>query len=69
MSTVRADSSYLATIPTVVRGAAKNLLRRSGITAKRTKALYASIDREFWPIYRRCAPFTLTSIERMYALY
>jgi hypothetical protein len=27
------------------------------------------IDLEFWPLYERCKPFTMTSMERMYALW
>lgn len=33
------------------------------------KGLYYDIDREFFDIYEKCKTYTMTSIERMYALY
>ena len=33
------------------------------------RILFPDLDPEFWDLYEKAAPYTLTSIERMYALY
>jgi O-methyltransferase len=48
---------------------AKSLLAKAGLTVTRTGALYDAVDSDFWEIYRRCSPYTGSSIERMYALF
>ena len=37
---------------------------------KRKSSIYSDIqEEEFWAFYEKCKPFTMTSVERMYALY
>ena len=43
----------------------KKLLRRR--QGKRDR--FADLEPEFWPLHDRCKPFTMTSTERLYALY
>jgi hypothetical protein len=33
------------------------------------KKITIDMDKDFFPIYKQCKPYTMTSIERMYALY
>ncbi len=35
----------------------------------RTRAKFIDLDAAFWPIYDKCRPYTMTTIERMYDLY
>jgi len=35
----------------------------------RTRGKFVDMDKDFWPIYDLCRPYTMTSIERMYDLY
>ncbi|MDR1896887.1 MAG: TylF/MycF family methyltransferase [Prevotellaceae bacterium] len=44
-----------------------NLIRK--IKKMIDKKASIDMDKEFFPLYEQCAPYTLTSIERMYALY
>ena len=48
-----------------------NLLSKFGYTiVKKNEATFPDIvEQEFWEIYNFCKPFTMTSVERMYALY
>ena len=48
---------------------ARKILAKVGISVTRTGALYDPIDSDFWDIYRRCSPYTGSSIERMYGLF
>jgi hypothetical protein len=40
-----------------------------GYTISRDATTYAGMEPEFWQLHARCQPFTLTPVERMYALY
>jgi hypothetical protein len=35
----------------------------------RKQERFADMEQEFWPLHERCKPFTMTSTERLYALY
>jgi len=45
------------------------LARRGWDLVKRDEHAQADMEAEFLELHARCAPFTMTSIERMYALY
>ena len=49
----------------------KEFLNKLGYTVSRknTDSYNDIADKEFWEIYNLCKPYTLTSIERMYALF
>jgi O-methyltransferase len=49
----------------------RRVLARRGLELRRVSADvgYADLEPEFIALYERCAPATMTSIERMYALY
>ena len=51
-----------------------NLIKKMGYVVHKINpnkpALFKDIkDKEFWNIYQFCKPYTMTSVERMYALY
>ena len=51
----------------------RRLIESAGYTVQKTGAPgngFTDIDdQNFWELYRKCKPFTMTSVERMYALY
>lgn len=48
---------------------ARSLVRRMGYEVVKAGSLYPDFEPEFLTIYERCRPATMTSPERMYALY
>jgi len=51
---------------------ARTALNRMGVDIRRSaprERIYRDMEPEFFKIYDVCAPFTMTSIERMYGLY
>ncbi|MCL2416546.1 MAG: TylF/MycF family methyltransferase [Bacteroidales bacterium] len=48
-----------------------NSVRQKPIVQRLSYALkgYVDMDKDFFPLYEVCRPYTMTSIERMYALY
>lgn len=54
---------------TVTRRLANKLLMRIGFELVRIDGARSDIDESFYGFYRRCSPFTMTSMERMYCLY
>ncbi len=50
----------------------QKLLRKAGykiIRLSNDEKNFPDLDRSFWKLYNECKPFTMTSVERMHALY
>lgn len=53
----------------MIKNLIKNALRERGYIHVNTNERFHDIDKEFFEIYEQCKEFTLTSLERMHALY
>jgi O-methyltransferase len=53
----------------MIVGAVNKALQPTGYKVIKADASYPDFEADFWPLYERCKPFTMTSTERMYALY
>jgi hypothetical protein len=53
----------------IARAFDRALRRRGYVLARADRALPPDMEPEFLSLYERCAPYTMTSIERMYALW
>lgn len=47
----------------------KNLFSKIGLDIRRADRSFFTLDKDFKEIYDFCRPYTMTSLERMYALY
>ena len=54
--------------PTLIRKL-KTFYKRLHGKQQLEKKITIDMDKDFFPIYEQCKPYTMTSIERMYALY
>lgn len=53
----------------MLKQTARAILERLGYRVSRLIPLDVDLERDFISVYRRCRPYTMTTIERMFALY
>ena len=53
----------------VIKKIIKNIFEKLGLDVRRIDQSFFTLDKDFKEIYEFCRPFTMTSLERMYALY
>ena len=53
----------------LIKQAIRSFFDKLGLEIKRVDKSFFTLDENFKEIYEFCRPFTMTSLERMYALY